>query len=152
MTLNGEIELSDSRKTTWQEVKRAILSKIPFEDIVEIRAFGSCVRELIKITHPGSSSFFGFFKEPDTVKTIYPNDIDVLVITKGKPPFGHERIKVKADFYQYGESWGYGFSYPASGYRDDMLHVTMMSKEYWDKALIDKDTDAVRINSESITF
>ncbi len=150
--LTGTIILSDNRRTTWEEVKRAILSKIPLEEIVEIRAFGSSVRELQKTIQKGSTHFFGMFQEPDVVKTIYPQDIDVLVLTLNKPSVGQMRVKVHAEYEKFGESCGYGFSYPASGYREDMLHVTMISKEYWEKAIAEGDPDAVRINESSVKF
>lgn len=124
--LSGEIKLSKNRKTTWEKIKSAILSEMSLEDIVEMRAFGSCIKPLkTRVIEGKEHSFFGLFrsKEPNIVENIYPNDVDILVLTKEKP---------------------------TSGWRKDVLHVTIVSKEYWDKALKEGDLETVEINKNSV--
>jgi len=152
MLLDGEIKLHGEVKTTWKKVREAILSFMPLEDIVEMKAFGSAVRAIPTKTRKGESRFFGMFREPDETYKVYPKDIDVLLILKGKPEKAHIAPQVHTEFLEYHESCGYGFTCPSSGFRSGILHVTMMSKAYWDQALENKDPDALRINAEAVNL
>lgn len=153
MEMKEEIILSGERRTTWTEVRRAILSNFSLEDIVEAMAFGSCVRPIEKKVikgkyHPGFLGFFSY-TEPEKDITVYPNDIDVLVITRNKPVVSFISPKIKASAYEYGEACGYGFSYLSTGYKEGFLHCTIVSENHFKSALKRKDKRTLSINKES---
>ncbi len=150
--LSGRIFLTNNRCTTWEDVRFRILETMAVEDIDELRAFGSCCGDKRHIQHNAKPYFFGLLRTHEWKEEILPRDVDILVITKNKPAFSHFRPKVKAEWSRMEHSCGYAFSVPSSGYRDDFVHVTMVSRAYWEQALKAGDPDVVRINQTSVKF
>lgn len=153
--LVDEIILQNEIKTSWTEVKRALFSELCLEDVVEVRAFGSCVKPLKKETIKGKKvdNFFSFlsYTESDKEINIYPKDIDILVIVKTKPNKSNLELPLMANYPGYEDAgFGYGFTYEAKGYRKGLLHITVVSKNHWNKALKSKDHDTVEINNNSV--
>jgi predicted nucleotidyltransferase len=128
-------------------IVKEIFNIIPKEDIVNIYLFGSVVKPTYKeIT---KTRYVGWFQTEDykVNALVEPKDIDVLIIVKDNCQERDFIWDAQVHVSIYGN---YGLEWSGFENRSGLLHIITAKQTKFEKALEEKNKDALSINENKI--
>lgn len=137
----------DGFKTTIGELMYSLIEKVPLENIEEVRIFGSYLTRKTRIEIRREGWFFQ--KEIKYETKILPEDIDILIIVKSVEGIVRLKPPITGRVLEFGDVCGYGYSFWASGIKSGPVHLIVVSRDHYQKAISQGDEIALSMEGKN---